>query len=576
MAGEISIEVIKKTQKSLGKYVKKPPLTEKLLKKPPFRFLHDVIHAVIKETGYLKGLFSEEELVSDNVKDKEAKIAFLDKFIEAVKNTTKIKLPVRSSKIVAGLEPVNTNLLLQAIGKALDAKIDSSDYVVKLKSEDPKGIKTSTPKESKSKSSSRTKILKNKEDKHAKSSNETPKSRKAEDEIPKLRKIGDETPKSQKAQGSRDSSRNPASSKNKIKKEAQKMNDKKHASNDEKNNVPHIENSSNEEEKDMHEKGQNEENNIDININIKGEVDGLDPQAHTEDNEKTKTETTSDTNKRKGNFVETEDNVHNNMNLVRPKSAKPKSADKKSPPTVLTDSTNQEVVQKTQDLTASNPIRPRSSLRPPSVRPSSARPGAPRLRPESALPLQETVTMGNINVIVENIDLADDEETVVIEAASELPKEMSTSPEVVGDNKGQLVEQILEQIKEEEGIKKKTDIDWEADAFRNKDAAYKEVHQLRTYIQNLTKTANPLGKLMNYLHEDIDAMHGELQMWINTKKQLSAEIRKQKKISVEANKPLFANLEQMRQEIGKVKQEILMTQSNIFKNDVRIKELLSN
>lgn len=44
--GELDIAVIKLTQQTLGKYLKKPPLTEKLLTKPPFRFLHDIFNAV--------------------------------------------------------------------------------------------------------------------------------------------------------------------------------------------------------------------------------------------------------------------------------------------------------------------------------------------------------------------------------------------------------------------------------------------------------------------------------------------------------------------------------------------------
>ena len=60
--------IIKKTQDTLGRVIKKPPLTDKLLSKPPFRFLHDIITEVIKNTGVLKGLFKPEELNSENVK----------------------------------------------------------------------------------------------------------------------------------------------------------------------------------------------------------------------------------------------------------------------------------------------------------------------------------------------------------------------------------------------------------------------------------------------------------------------------------------------------------------------------
>ena len=60
-------KVLKKTQETLGKAIKKPPMTEKLLNKPPFRFLHDVLTEVIKNTQVLKGLFTDGEMNSSNI-----------------------------------------------------------------------------------------------------------------------------------------------------------------------------------------------------------------------------------------------------------------------------------------------------------------------------------------------------------------------------------------------------------------------------------------------------------------------------------------------------------------------------
>lgn len=38
--------VVRRTQEALGKVIRRPPLTEKLLSKPPFRYLHDIITEV--------------------------------------------------------------------------------------------------------------------------------------------------------------------------------------------------------------------------------------------------------------------------------------------------------------------------------------------------------------------------------------------------------------------------------------------------------------------------------------------------------------------------------------------------
>lgn len=60
------------------------PLYLQFLTKPPFRFIHDIVTALIKSTGFPDGLYSGDELDSGNFKDKEAKVAFLTKLITCV------------------------------------------------------------------------------------------------------------------------------------------------------------------------------------------------------------------------------------------------------------------------------------------------------------------------------------------------------------------------------------------------------------------------------------------------------------------------------------------------------------
>ncbi|XP_072818059.1 TRAF3-interacting protein 1 isoform X2 [Vicugna pacos] len=124
--------VVKRTQEALGKVIRKPPLTEKLLNKPPFRYLHDIITEVIRTTGFMKGLYTDVEMKSDNVKDKDAKISFLQKAIDVVVMVSGEPLSAKPARIVAGHEPERTNELLQRIGKCCLGKLSSDDAVKRV------------------------------------------------------------------------------------------------------------------------------------------------------------------------------------------------------------------------------------------------------------------------------------------------------------------------------------------------------------------------------------------------------------------------------------------------------------
>ena len=110
-------EVVARTQQQLGKVIATPVLTTALLRRPFFRFLHDIFSAVTLATRFADGLFDGDELQGPGL-DKEGKVAYIAKLLDHVQAALGAQLVVQPLKVVCGLEPEHTNTFLQALALA--------------------------------------------------------------------------------------------------------------------------------------------------------------------------------------------------------------------------------------------------------------------------------------------------------------------------------------------------------------------------------------------------------------------------------------------------------------------------
>ena len=76
--------LILSVKSKMSEIIQKPKMIDKLLQKPPFRFLHDTIAAVTTATGFGDGLYSGDELDSASISDRQAKVTYLEKIFNLV------------------------------------------------------------------------------------------------------------------------------------------------------------------------------------------------------------------------------------------------------------------------------------------------------------------------------------------------------------------------------------------------------------------------------------------------------------------------------------------------------------
>lgn len=96
-----------------------PAMSEKLLQRPPFRFIHDIIASIDARFAAYNHLFTAEELDAAALDNKEKKIAYLDKVISFIQLLLGRTVDVSTKKIVAGQEPERTNAFLRDVALAV-------------------------------------------------------------------------------------------------------------------------------------------------------------------------------------------------------------------------------------------------------------------------------------------------------------------------------------------------------------------------------------------------------------------------------------------------------------------------
>ncbi len=89
------------------------------------------------DLGFAPGLYRPEELDASNITDKEAKVAFLIKIVNVVSIYLQQPVPADPFKMVAGLEPEDTNVFLQMLGKA--CTLGNAADVVEVSEDDRRG-----------------------------------------------------------------------------------------------------------------------------------------------------------------------------------------------------------------------------------------------------------------------------------------------------------------------------------------------------------------------------------------------------------------------------------------------------
>ncbi|KAF0886969.1 MIPT3 protein, partial [Crocuta crocuta] len=623
---------------------------------------------VIRVTGFMKGLYTDAEMKSDNVKDKDAKISFLQKAIDVVAMVSGEPLSARPARIVAGHEPERTNELLQRLGRCCLSKLSSDEAVKRVlagergdvkgrasltarprepdnrsareeepgvrKDEDERNSdikeestsrdrkqKEGVKEESKAREKDRDRTKGSDRDRHKEPERDKQRDGESERARTRAKQDRDRGPRERDRDAERERARRGEAGKEKERwRERDKGRDRRRG----KDGDP----SGDADREKGREHDRPERKSLSSGEVSKKLSDGSvkDSKAATESEVSTKASrsvTTKTSKRRPKNSIEgrKEDSISakvldpvvaglNNepdqetaASEIGTKEANTNSASVSDENSASLWRENVEpepaVKQKGKRAALSSllsllgegdgaPLSARGRRLP---RPGSARPAPPRVKHQDsaeALAADRTGSgeaVASVIVDTQNSDSEEDDQFVV-EAAPQLPEVpgLEMVPAVGVDEEerhGGLVKKILETKKDYEklqqlprpGEKEKLLVS-ESAWKKEKDMVSTEIEKLRVSIQTLCKSALPLGKVMDYIQEDVDAMQNELQLWRSESERHAEALQQERSITDCAVEPLKAELAELEQLIRDQQDKICSAKASVLRNEEKIRKMV--
>merc|ERR1712039_1007715 len=103
-----------------------------------------------------------------------------------------------------------------------------------------------------------------------------------------------------------------------------------------------------------------------------------------------------------------------------------------------------------------------------------------------------------------------------------------------------------------------------------------DIRKLTDSIQQLCQAANPLGKSIDLVHQDIANMGKELDHWRQDYREARESYQNQIKMTDELLQPLYQKVAELDDKIAEHKTKIQASRSRISKNDLKIQGLLES